>query len=199
MKTLFIAFLLIPIFSVAQDKKEVFIKMEIKPVDIKKGQTFEIYKNGDEIKIVYKKIDSVKKFSFTDEDKKIVSRLIAKADIDSMTKDSLDYYQLKLDAIKESNTFYNPDSVYIYKTTHKSYFKFLEDFTKMPDSILVNPQGSERIIENTYCFFTIAEDKQKRAFYIESLDVKRYPILTKLINDTEVIIRSFKTVRERKN
>lgn len=201
MKRLYIVFLLLPLLSFAQDKKEVFIKMEIKPIDAKKGYTFDIYKTEDEIKIDYKKIDSVRKFSFSDEDKRIVSRLIAKTDIDSMSKDSLDYYQSKLEAIKESNTFYKQESISIYRTTHKSYFKFLEGLIKIPDSILVEPQKGETIKANTYCFFTITEGlkKEKRTFYIECLEPKIYPLLTKLINDTDMIVKAYKIAKDRKN
>ena len=201
MKKLVIVLLLLPILSFAQSKKDVFVKMEIKPIDAKKGYTFEVYKTEDEIKIDYKKIDSVRKFSFSDEDKKIISRLIEKTDIDSMSKDPLDYYQSKLEAIKESNTFYQQESMSIYRTTHKSYFKFLEEVIKIPDSILVEPQTKETISANTYCFFTITEGigKEKRTFYIECLEPKIYPILTKLVNDTDAIVKAYKTAKERKN
>lgn len=198
MKKLILVFLLLPLLSVAQSN-DLMMKVEVKPIDPKKGYTFELHRAKDEIRIEYKKVDSVGAFSFREEDKKIISRLIAKTDIDSMTKDSIDYYQKKMDKIKEANTFYKQDNVSIYKTTHKNYFKFLESLLKTPDSILVEPQG--KILASTYCFVTIKEGnlKDERTFYVECLEPKIFPILAKLVNDTNEIVKAHKAVMGKRN
>ena len=199
MKQLLTIFFILPIISFAQSN-HISIKIEVKPTDPKMGYTFNLYKSKDEIKIEYKKIDSIGKVSLTNKDKKIIAGLIAKTEIDSATKDSIDYYQRKLDTIKVANTFYSTDSMSVYKTTHKSYFKLLEDVINSQDSALVKPQGGLEIIGNTYCFFTINEGKVKeeRKFYIECLEPKIFPILTKLVNDTNAIVQAYKAVRGRK-
>lgn len=201
MKRLIIAFLFLPLFSIAQSNQDLFIKIDVKPIDALKGYTFEIYRNKYEIKIVHRKVERIGKFSFSDEDKKIISRLILKINIDSLTQDSIAYYQNKLDAIKVANTTYKIDSMSIYKTTHKSYFKFLEEMVKIPDSILVEPQMKAEIKENTYCFFTIKEGRaiEKRVFYIECLEPKMFPILSKLVNDSNAIANAHKAVMDKKH
>lgn len=200
MKQLLIILFLLPIISFAQGGNT-FFKIDVKPIDPKEGYIFNIYKTKDEIKIEYKKIDSIGKFAFDYEDKKIVSRLIRKTEMDSLTKDSIDYYQRKLDTTKAANTFYKQENITVYKSTHKTYFKLIGDIVKTQDSILVKPQGNLQILPETYCFFTIEEgnNKEKRNFYIERLDVKFFPLLSKFVNETEAIAVAFKAVRERKN
>jgi len=200
MKKLFTIFFLLPLLSLAQSN-DVYIKIEVKPNDPKQGFSFNLYKFKDEIKIEYKKIDSIGKFAFDSEDKKIVTRLIRKTEMDSLTKDSIDYYQKKLDVMKAENTFYKVDHLSVYKSTHKNYFKLIEDLMIKPDSVLVKPQGNVEIIPDTYCFFIVdqGKGKEKRNFYIERLDVKMFPLLTKFVNETHAIAEAYKAVRERKN
>lgn len=200
MKQLLKIFFLLPLISFAQSN-DVSIKIEVKPTDPKMGYTFNLYKSKDEIKIEYKKIDSIGKFAFDPEDKKIVTRLIRKTEMDSLTKDSIDYYQRKLDTIKAANTFYKQENISVYKSTHKNYFKLVDDIIATQDSVLVKPQGNLEITPDTYCFFIVddGKSKEKRNFYIERLDVKIFPLLTKFVNDTQAIAEAYKVVRERKN
>ena len=200
MKQLLTIFFLLPLISFAQSN-DISIKIEVKPTNPKMGYTFNLYKSKGEIKIEYKKIDSIGKVAFDPEDKKIVTRLIRKTEMDSLTKDSIDYYQRKLDTIKAANTFYRQENISVFKNTHKNYFNLLDNIIATQDSILVKPQGNLEIIPDTYCFFMVDEGKgkEKRNFYIERLDVKIFPLLTKLVNETLSIAEAYKAVRERKN
>lgn len=177
------------------------IEIEVKPTDPKKGYSFELIKTGNEVKIYHKQVDSIAKFSFAEKDQVTIKRLLSKADLyfDSLTKDSLAYFQHKVDSIRNVNTYYKTDSAAIYKSSHPAYWRYLETILLTPNDVLEKKAQENNGAGQTYCFFTFIQNSQERQIFIDSLDQKTYPLLTKLINDTMDIMKAHKLVMERKH
>jgi hypothetical protein len=187
-KTIILYLAIIASFNVlAQDIKQAKITIEVKPVDPKNGYSFELIKTNNEIKISYKRVDSIGKFSFSENDQQTIKRLLGKANVffDSLSKDSLVYFQHKVDSIRNAHTYYITDSATIYKSSHPDYWKYLETILITPNAILEAKKQETNTSEQTYGFF--------------SLDPKAYPILTRLISDTMDIMNAFRSVKERKH
>lgn len=177
------------------------IEIDAKPVDPKKGYSFELLKTTNEVKIYYKKVDSIAKFSFNEKDQGTIKRLLGKSGIyfDSLTLDSIAYFQHKVDSIRTANTYYSIDSATIYKTSHPAYWRFLETVLQTPNNVLEKKMSDITGTSPTYCFFTFTQNNNERALYTESLESSVYPILTKLVNDTMEIMKAHKQVMERRH
>lgn len=195
--------LLAPLLTFGQNNEESGIKMEAKPSDSKKAFTFEIYKTAQEVKIVYRKVDSIGKITYSEKDKATLKKLVDKSGqfFDSMAKDSLAIFQQKLDSIKNANTFYRSDSTTVYKTTHGTYWKLLETIFQTSSATLEKKSKDEEEINATFYFFTLLQGPNKEIRYlsIDSSDPKMYPLLGKLIVDTEAIMHAHQTVMGKKN
>ena len=177
------------------------IKIEAKPTDPQKGYSFELIKTQSEVKIYYKKIDSIAKFSVSDQDMATMKRLLGSANayFDTLTRDSLSYYQQKIDSIKTANTYYKIDSATVYNATHSTYWRLLETILNTPNNVLNKKNTEINATDETYCFFTFLQNNQERPCISNSLEPKQYPLLVKLINDTKDIMKAHKLVMERKN
>ncbi len=182
-----------------QMKGDAKIMIEARPVDPKKGYMLEIIKGENEVKIYQKRVDSIGKISFSEIDKKIMRRLISRANLDSLTKDSIDYYQYKMDSLRTRNTYYKTDSASIFKSSHPNYWKSLETVLLTPNMVLEKKNSTFTSGDQTYCFFSFNQNNQERQVFIDSLDLVVYPILTKLVNDTVNIMKAHKQVMERKH
>ena len=193
--------MLFPILTFGQDALSK-INIDVKPVDSKKGYIFQIYKMPNEVKIYYKTVDSSAKIVYNKKETVILIKMmemIGKPALDSLTNDSLTYFQRKIDSIKTANTFYKVDSATIYKSSHPAYWKFLEAVLATPNDVLTAKKETIESADQTYCFFTFIQNNEERQVFIESLNAKIFPILTKLINDTMAIMKAHKLVMERKN
>jgi hypothetical protein len=177
------------------------IEIEAKPSDPTKGYAIELIKLNNEVKIYYKKVDSIAKFSFGEKDQLTMKRLVGKTGVyfDSLTMDSIAYFQHKVDSIRTANTYFKIDSTTIYKTSHPTYWRYLETILRTPNSILEKKMSDITSKNPTYGFFTLTQNNNERAVYIESLEPKVYPLLSKLVNDTIDIMKAHKLVMERKN
>jgi hypothetical protein len=203
MKNFTMIFLLLPMLTFAQHVEESGIKIEAKPLDSKKGYIFEIYKAPTEVKVVYRKVDSIGKISYSEKDLLLINKLKDKPEefFDSLGKDSLLHFQQRLDSIKNANTFYSSDSTTIYKTTHSTYWKLLETIFKAPNEVLENKIGNKEEVNVTFYFFTLLQgpNKEIRNLSTDSDDPKMYPLLGRLIGDTAAIIYAHQQVMKRKN
>lgn len=193
--------LLLPFLTFAQSENASIIKIETKPVNPKDGFTIAIYKTDKDIKIFFSSIDSIGKVALPAQDLQAINRLVAKNNLDSLEKDSLYHFQLKLDSVQKAHTAYKKDSTTVYKSTHKAYWQDVETIFKTPDQVLTKKQEQREVQDGTYCFFTIIQnkDQQDRYLFIENLDPKIYPQLVKLVNDTKTIIAAYQLVMKRKN
>jgi len=200
-KNLILIFILFGLRSFAQQPVLSSISIDGKPLDPKKAFDFKISKTETEIKIIYKKVDSIGKIIYAEEDLATIKRLLHKDNqfFDSLTKDSLVYFQHKLDLIKLANTYFKTDSTTIYKTTHYPYWKLVETILKTPDETLQKKQENKEILDGTFCFFTLKQNNNERNVYIEDTDSKIYPLLAKLVNESFEIMRAHQMVMGRKN
>lgn len=199
-KFIVIVFSLFSMQAVAQNAtSSIFI--DGKPVDPRKAFTFLITKKADQINLVYKTVDSIGKITYAEEDLVTIKKLINKSEqfFDSLSNDSLVYFQRKLDAIRVKNTYYKTDSTTIYKTSHPGYWKLLEAVLRTPSSVLATKKGMTKNTDGTYCFFTLKQNDEERNVHIDELDIQLYPLLTKLTNESFDVIRTFLIVKNRKN
>ena len=200
-KKLVLILLVFGLHSFAQQPISSSISIDGKPLDPEKAFDFKISKTATEIKITYKKVDSIGKITYAQEDLATIKRLLHKDNqfFDSLTKDSLAYFQHKLDLIRLENTYFKTDSTTIYKTTHYPYWKLVETILKTPDEVLQKKQGDKEITEGTFCFFTFKQNNGERKVYIEDTDPKIYPLLARLVNESLEIMKAHQTVMKRKN
>jgi hypothetical protein len=209
MKQLIILYLLLPKLAFGQDSTVSKIKIEVKPENPKKGYQFDIFKSENEIKIYQKQIDSTAKIIYNKTDLAAMVKYIGligsveknDGSTGAINADSLYLIKKKMDSINEAYKIYKTDSTTIYKSTHKNYWQFLETIFTAPDEILANKGAASPINGETYCFFTIVENRTlpDRYLFIDSLDPKKYPLLVKLLNDTDAIMRAHRAVMEKKN
>jgi hypothetical protein len=176
------------------------IEIKAKPIDPKKGYALELFKTDNEIKIYYHKVDSISRFSFSEKDQVIMKRLLGKKELyfDTLTKDSIAYFQHKIDSIRTANTFYKTDSATIYKSSHPVFWRYLEKILQTPNSILEKKLQQTETTDYWF-FFTITQNGQEREVFIDSLDQKSYPLLAKLINDTIDIMKAHKLAMEKRH
>lgn len=191
-------FLFLPCAAFAQTQ---LITIDVKPIDPKKGYIIDLVKTQREVKVYYKSVDSIAKFSFSKEDEATIKGLIGRAQkgFDSLTNDSLAYFQRKIDSIKTANTYYQTDSASIYKSSHPAYWKLLETVLLASNDVLTAKKSTKESENQTYCFFTFIQNNEKRQVFIEALDATVYPILTKLVNESISIIKAHKQVMQQKN
>lgn len=176
------------------------INIEVKPVDPKNGYELTITKFRDNIQLIYRKIDSIGKVPIAKEDRELINRLVTKDSLDSAESEQLHQLEKQIESLKKGYTFYKTDTIDIYKSTHKNYWQFLETIFQTPDEILTKKLTNNAAKDATFCFFTLDHPQQKlRYLLIESLDVKTYPLLVKLVNDTDEIVRSYRQAMKRKN
>ena len=177
------------------------IVIEAKPLDPVKAFTFNIEKTQREIKIICIQVDSIGKIKYDEDDLFTIKRLIRKNDqfFDSLSNDSLLYFQRKIDSIRNKNTYYRRDSAAIYKSTHPAFWKLLETVFKTPDNALVQKQNAKQISDGTLCFFTVTQGQEQRKVYIEDIDHQSYPLLAKLVTDSEAIMKAHRQVMKRRN
>ena len=200
-KNLIVIFILFGLRSIAQQPVLSSISIDGKPLDPKKAFDFKISKTATEIKIIYKKVDSIGKITYAEEDLATIKRLLQKDNqfFDSLTKDSIAYFQHKLDLIRLANTYFKTDSTTIYKTTHYPYWKLVETILKTSDEALQKKQDNKEIPDGTFCFFTFKQNNTERNVYIEDTNPKVYPLLGRLVNESFEIMKAHQMVMGRKN
>jgi hypothetical protein len=186
--------------AMAQTNTSASINLVTDPANPKNAVIFDIQKTQKEIVIRFKKVDSIGKINLNENDLATIKRLMGKDAnfFDSLTHDSLTYFQQKLDSIRKVNTYYKIDSTTIFKSTHNAYWQFLDKVLATPNAELERKQEIKNLSNTTFCFFKIKQYNQERNVYIESLEPKMYPILVKLINDTQAIMDAHRFVMERK-
>lgn len=200
-KSFFLLLILIAQTMFAQENTTESILIVGKPVDPKKEFTFSISKKGNEINLKYKKVDSIGKLSYSIDDLATIKRLLKKKDkfFDSLSNDSLIYLQNKLEIARQKSTYYHTDSTSIYKTTHPVYWKLMETILKSPNHVLEKRQGGFPKDDGTYCFFTLTQRGQDRFVFIDQVDDRFYPLLSKLVNRSLEVITAHQTVMKKKN
>lgn len=175
------------------------ILIEAKSPNPKAAYHLRITKNLDEIKIVHRWTDSVRK-EFSLSDQKMIKSLLDKpaSFFDSLSKDSVAIIQKQLDSIRTANTLYQSDSTSIYKKSHPAYWKITERVFEMAKE---NRESQVQVVGNediTY-FFTIANAKDKSYVIMSSLNTTAEPLLTKLVTESLSILSLHRKVMEKRN
>ncbi|MDQ7947258.1 MAG: hypothetical protein REI78_05890 [Pedobacter sp.] len=198
-KIILLCLIHIPLIGFAQ-RADYRIKLELKPEDPKKAYEMEILKTNESIKIVYRTVDSIAKIEVPTDDMQAIKRLVAKKTLDSLESDSLYHFQQQIDSLKKAKTYFKSDSTVVFSSTHKNYFQFVETVLKSSDQVLTGQMAVPTSKTLLSCFLTMDyPNLQSRYLFIEALDPKSYPMVSKLVQDTEVIIRAHKSVMQKKN
>lgn len=202
MKTKFLFFLSFLALNVAAQRNlSSTIKIEGKPVDVRKEFVFVISKHSDDVTISYKSIDSISKLIYDNNDLNTINRLLKKSEVyfDSLSNDSLLYLQKKLDEIRHKSTYFKLDSTTVYKSSHPVYWKLLETILGTPNEELTKKRSVATDKDGTYCFFTLTQNNSERQVHIEEVNTNVYPLLSKLVNESFAIIQAHQIVMKKKN
>jgi hypothetical protein len=192
--------LILPSFTLGQDIRK--IKIEAKTANPKEAFNIMITKTTNEIRVVYHNVDSIGKMDFSDRDLATLNNIKIRTTrfLETLSTDSIRFYQNQIDSLINMKTFYKSDSASVYETTHYDYWKLIENVFKTPNMILEKRNGKGGTIGTIYLItLQYGSANTNRYFQIDSNDQKVYPLLGKLLNDTEGIIKAHQKVMGKKN
>jgi hypothetical protein len=191
---------IIPILSFGQDVRK--IKIEAKTVNIKGSFIFVITKTDNDIKVVYKSVDSIGQLNFSEKDLTTLKNIKTRTTrfLENLSADSIAFYQHQLDSLIGLKIFYKSDSTTVYQTTHNNYWKLVETIFKTPDVVLEKKTGTRGTINTIYLFtLQYGVANMDRRIQIDSDNEKDYPLLGKLLRDSDAIIKAHQKVMGRRN